>query len=84
MYKVIKFFTDLQDNDHPYDVGEPFPREGVEVSEERFAELLGSKNKRGEPLIEKHTEAAKSSEDAESSETEKPTTNKKRAKGTVK
>ena len=24
MYRVVKFFTDLQDGDHPYHVGEAF------------------------------------------------------------
>ena len=84
MYRVIKFFTDLQDNDHPYDVGEPFPREGMEVSEERLAELSGSDNKRGEPLIEKHNEAAENSEHVESVEPEKPANNKRRTKNAVK
>ena len=51
MYKVIKYFTDLHDNDHPYNVGDTFPRVGVTVSDERLAELAGSNNKRGEPLI---------------------------------
>lgn len=51
MYKVIKFFTDLHDNDYPYSVGDTFPRSGVTVSDERIAELAGSNNKQGEPLI---------------------------------
>lgn len=51
MYKVIKFFTDLQDNRHPYNEGDVFPRKGLEVSEERLAELAGSDNLRKEPLI---------------------------------
>ena len=53
MYKVIKYFEDLQDGCHSYEVGDIFPREGLEVSEERFAELAGKNNKQGEPLIEK-------------------------------
>lgn len=53
MYKVINYFTDLQDKNHPYNVGDPFPRAGLEVTEERLAELSGSKNKQGKPLIEK-------------------------------
>lgn len=53
MYKVIKFFVDLQDNNHPYNVGDTFPREGHEVTEERLAELAGSNNKQGVPLIAK-------------------------------
>lgn len=52
MYKVIKFFTDLQDDNFPYEVGDTFPRKGVTVTEERLAELAGSNNKRKEPLIE--------------------------------
>lgn len=51
MYKVIEFFADLQDNNHEYNVGDSFPRVGVEVSEERCAELAGRQNKRGIPLI---------------------------------
>lgn len=51
MYKVIEFFADLQDNNHEYNVGDTFPRVGVEVSEERCAELAGRQNKRGIPLI---------------------------------
>lgn len=53
MYRVIRFFTDLHDGDHPYNVGDPFPRQGVKVTEERIAELSGSSNKQGTPLIEK-------------------------------
>ena len=52
MYKVIKHFADLQDNNHPYNVGDAFPRSGLSVSDGRFAELAGSHNKRGCPLIE--------------------------------
>ena len=51
MYKVIKHFIDLQDSNHSYDVGDIYPREGVEVSEERIAELAGDKNKQGTPII---------------------------------
>lgn len=50
-YKVIKFFTDLQDNDYPYSVGDIFPRSGVTVTEARLNELSGSDNKQGVPLI---------------------------------
>lgn len=53
MYKVIKYFMDLQDENHPYNVGDVFPRKGLKVSEDRIAELAGSENKQGVPLIEK-------------------------------
>lgn len=52
-YKVIHYFTDLQDFNHPYKVGDTFPRLGVKVSEERLKELLGKNNKQGKPLIQK-------------------------------
>lgn len=54
-YKVVKDFTDLQDNDYIYRAGDLFPREGVEVSEERIKELSTKNNKRNEVLIEKDT-----------------------------
>ena len=51
MYKVIKHFIDLHDNDYSYDEGDIFPREGVDVSKERIEELDGSNNKQHTPLI---------------------------------
>jgi hypothetical protein len=51
MYKVIKYFVDLQDNNHPYNAGDIFPRNGLSVSDDRLAELAGSENKQGVPLI---------------------------------
>ena len=51
-YKVVKYFTDLQDNGYAYSAGDTFPREGFEVSAERLAELSSDKNKRGIALIE--------------------------------
>ena len=52
MYKVIAYFTDLQDNGHPYHIGDAFPRKGVNVSKERLDELSSGRNKRKKPLIE--------------------------------
>lgn len=51
MYKVIKFFTDLQDNNYAYNVGDKFPHNGIKVSDARFAELSSANNKQGVPLI---------------------------------
>ena len=51
MYKVIKSFTDLQDNNYAYSVGDTFPRNGVEAGAERVAELSSDKNLQGVPLI---------------------------------
>lgn len=52
MYVAIRYFTDLQDNNHAYDVGDMFPRAGMEVTAERLSELSTSANKQGVPLIE--------------------------------
>lgn len=52
MYRVIEFFTDLQDGGHAYNVGDNFPRQGVTVSDKRLQELSGVENKRGKALIE--------------------------------
>lgn len=52
MYRVIHFFTDLQDNGHKYSVGDNFPRTGLTVSENRLKELATVNNKQGKPLIE--------------------------------
>ena len=51
-YKVIHRFTDLQDFNHLYNVGDLFPRIGMKVSQSRIDELAGSKNKLKTPLIE--------------------------------
>lgn len=75
MYKVIEYFTDLQDNGYAYNTGDIFPREGLEVSEERFAELASSKNKRRKPLIEEIPE-----DTAEAEPKEKPRKKKGRGK----
>lgn len=39
-YKVTKAIRDLQDNKRYYRAGDTFPFKGVEVSEERLAELV--------------------------------------------
>ena len=59
MYRVIKSFTDLQDNNYAYYVGDTFPHNGVEVGDERIAELASDKNRLGIPLIEEIEEKPK-------------------------
>ena len=59
MYRVIKSFTDLQDNNYAYYVGDTFPHNGVEVVAERIAELASEKNRLGVPLIEEIAEKPK-------------------------
>lgn len=52
MYRVKKYFTDLQDNNYAYIVGDIFPHDGLEVTPERIKELSGTDNRRGISLIE--------------------------------
>lgn len=76
MFIVINAFLDLKDNEHLYEVGDAYPREGIEPSEERIKELLGSDNLQGQPMIKavKTVPADKESEESEPSEdaTEEP------------
>ena len=51
MYKVIVPFVDLQDDLHPYGVGDTFPRRGLKATKERLKELASTDNKRGIILI---------------------------------
>lgn len=74
MYRVIRYFTDLQDNDYAYNVGDVFPRQGMSVSDKRFAELASAENRQKTPLIEAVDEpdAEVSAEDAAENAAEKP------------
>lgn len=72
MYTVIKHFTDLQDKNHPYYVGDDFPREGLKVTKERIAELSSANNKRREPLIALATSQEEPKEEPKAEPKEKP------------
>lgn len=66
MYQVIKFFHDLKDSEevngrksyHAYNVGDTYPRAGMNPSKERIAELSGPDNAQKAPLIELVEETA--------------------------
>lgn len=51
-YRVIRFFYDLTDSAHEYNVGDSFPRKGLAVSDARIKELLSGKNRLKTPVIE--------------------------------
>lgn len=67
MYEVIKAFHDLKDTKKTksgtvyfeYNVGDTYPRNGLNPSEERIAELAGNNNKQGTPLIKLVEETGK-------------------------
>lgn len=82
MYKVIKHFIDLHDNDHSYNEGDIFPREGVDVSKERIEELTGSNNKQHTPLIELVEEDPENMADTDTAE-KPPKAGKKKSENKV-
>ena len=61
MYKVIKHFVDLQDNNHKYDVGDTYPRKGLNVLPSRIKELASDKNLQKTPLIKEIPEVEEKS-----------------------
>lgn len=54
-YVVIRYFTDAQDNEHPYREGDIYPREGLTVSDARLKDLLSGNNFQRIPLIKRVT-----------------------------
>ena len=53
MYKVVRYFTDIQDNNRPYNVGDVFPHKecGYPITEDRLAELASRNNLQRTQLI---------------------------------
>lgn len=43
-YIVIRYFTDAQDNEYAYHEGDTYPREGLNVTEQRINDLLSGNN----------------------------------------
>jgi hypothetical protein len=58
-YIVLTRFADLQDGNRIYEAGDEYPRPGFDVTPERLAELAGSDNRVGRPLIAPAVEAPK-------------------------
>lgn len=50
-YEVIRYFTDAQDNEHAYHEGDIYPRDGLNVSEQRIKNLMSGNNFQGIGLI---------------------------------
>lgn len=51
MFKVIKEFRDLKDNNYIYRINDIYPYDNKEVSSERIQELASKKNLIGKNLI---------------------------------
>lgn len=50
-YEVLEYFTDLQDNDYEYKVGDVYPHEGYTPTDKRISDLASAKNVRKHPII---------------------------------
>lgn len=85
-YVAIVFFRDGQDDCRAYRPGDTFPRVGLTVTEARLAELSGSGNARGIPLIREITGTKPDEPEAPAApeETEKPAAKKTTRKKTAK
>lgn len=68
MYRVIKHFVDLQDSNHKYDIGDIYPRKGLNVLQSRINELASNKNLQKTPLIEEIPEKAEETKKKKSAE----------------
>ena len=72
MYRVIKAFTDMQDDNYAYDPTNParntYPRKGLHVLQSRINELASSKNRQGVPLIEEIPEKVEETKKKKSAE----------------
>lgn len=73
-YRVIEYFTDLQDKDYAYNTGDVYPRKGYKPTEKRIEELASDKNVRKRPIIKAVSEEAEAVAEvaAEESVEEKP------------
>lgn len=80
MYEVIKYFTDLEDDNFAYHVGDTYPREGKEVTMERINALLSGNNKRNAKfIVEQIPSVSEAKEEAQKETKEAP---KKKASST--
>lgn len=70
MYKVVKHFLDLQDKNHSYEIGDVYPRDGLNVLQSRIKELSSKNNKQGVPLIEEVEEPKRKKSAVKEEETE--------------
>ena len=78
MYVAAVRFADRQDGNRIYEPGERYPRLGLSVTDERIAELTGSDNRAGYPLIKRiETPVKRAENEAEEIPTETPKTPKK-------
>lgn len=75
-YKVIHYFEDLQDFNHPYKQGDAFPRLGMKVSEDRLKELSSANNRQKKPLIKADGEDTPASKEVEKKEYSKTDINR--------
>lgn len=77
-YEVLEYFTDLQDNDYEYKVGDVYPHEGYTPTDKRISDLATDNNVRKHPIIKAIPEKAESAEIVETSAVEETAEEKPR------
>lgn len=77
-YRVLHYFTDLQDNEYPYHAGDTFPRDSLSVDTNRIKELSTNANLRGIALIEEVRDAEETADAEESADKSAPVENEPR------
>ena len=79
-YKVIEYFTDLQDKDFAYNSGDIYPRKGYKPTEQRIEELTSDKNVRKHPIIKAVSEETETVAEVTAEETVEEKPKRKRKK----
>ena len=73
IYRALIRFCDRQDDMFMYEAGDTYPRPGLDVTPERIAELAGSDNRMGYPLIRREeTPVEPGNDDPKETPTEPP------------
>lgn len=83
IYRALIRFCDRQDDMFMYEAGDTYPRPGLDVTPERIAELAGSDNRMGYPLIEAVEALSKAPNDEpkeELTEADKPAQKSRRSR----
>lgn len=70
-FLVVVPFIDLEDGHHMYRKGDIYPREGLNVSDERIMQLLSTQNKAHKSFLERVAEPI-TEESSAVAETEQP------------
>ena len=69
-YEVLEYFTDLQDGNYEYKVGDVYPHAGYTPTEKRINDLASDNNVRNHPIIKAISDKTETLETVETSAVE--------------